>query len=166
MPSAFEQNLTKVVNDTKGYKAEFAKIPGALKTKDGNYRNVISMIYEAQKAITDLKDQIKKGSKTAVEEMKKWQANYPKIFARLKPCTEEIAKLKKSLADLKDDVVKAQKTAEQLNKDAGRSAMADVKTASAQVKAVLADLKSIADGIGKQIQALADLPKEPNGVFV
>jgi hypothetical protein len=31
---------------------------------------------------------------------------------------------------------------------------------------VLADLKTIAEGIGKQVQALNDLPKEPNGVFV
>ena len=167
MPSTFEQNLTKVVNDTKGYKAGYTKLPADVKAKDSNYRNIISMIYEAQKAITELKDQIKKGtSKTAVDDMKKWQKNYPTIFGRLKPCTTEIAKLKKTLGDLKKDVGDTQKTADQLNKDAGRSAMQDVKTAAAQLKTVLTDLKTLATGIDKQIQLLSDLPKEPSGVFV
>jgi uncharacterized phage infection (PIP) family protein YhgE len=166
MPSAFEQSLTKIVNDTKNYKAEFAKVPPAVKAKDSNYRNAVAMIYEAQKAITELKEQIKKGSKTAVEDMKKWQANYPKIFARMKPCCDEVATLKKSVDGLKDNVTKAQKTAEQLNKDAARSAMGDVKTAAAQLKTVLADLKSLADGLNKQAGFLTELPKPPNGVFV
>jgi chromosome segregation ATPase len=166
MPSAFEQNLTKIVNDTKTYKAQLAKIPADVKAKDSNYRNALSMIYEAQKAITELKGEIKKGTKNAVDDMKKWQANYPKIFARMKPISDEIAKLKKSLSDFLDDVKDAQKKAEQLNKDAAKSAMTDIKTAAAQLKQVLADLKTIAEGIGKQVQALNDLPKEPNGVFV
>jgi chromosome segregation ATPase len=167
MPSTFEQTLTKVVNDTKGYKSDYAKLPSDVKAKDSNYRNIISMIYEAQKAITELKDQIKKGtSKTAVDDMKKWQKNYPTIFARLKPCTTEIAKLKKTLADLKQDIGTTQKSADQLNKDAARSAMGDVKTAATQLKTVAADLKTLATGIDKQIQLLSDLPKEPNGVFV
>jgi chromosome segregation ATPase len=147
-------------------KAEFAKAPAAVKAKDGNYRNAVSMIYEAQKAITDLKDQIKKGSQTAVEEMKKWQANYPKIFARMQPCCDDVAGPQKSLDGLKTDVSKAQKTAEQLNKDAARSAMGDVQKAAAQLKTVLADLKSLADGIDKQARFLSELPKVPNGVFV
>jgi uncharacterized phage infection (PIP) family protein YhgE len=166
MPSAFEQNLTKIVTETKGYKAEYTKLPSALKVKDGNYRNVISMIYEAQKAITELKEQIKKGKQGAVDEMKKWHASYPKIFARLKPCVDEIAKLKKSLDELKAGVAKAYKTAEQLNKDAARSAMGDVKTAAAQLKTVLADLKALADGIEKQLRLISELPKAPAGVFV
>jgi chromosome segregation ATPase len=166
MPSAFEQNLTKVVNDVKTYKTQFAKVPGDVKAKDSNYRNAVSMIYEAQKAITELKDQIKKGSKTAVDDMKKWQANYPKIFARLKPCTDDVTSLKKNLDGLKDNVSKAQKTAEQLNKDAGKSAMTDVAKAAAQLKTALTELKSVADGIEKQIRFLTELPKPPNGVFV
>jgi chromosome segregation ATPase len=166
MPSTFEQNLTQVVNDTKNYKAQLAKIPADVKAKDSNYRNCISMIYEAQKAITDLKADIKKGAKNAVEDMKKWQANYPKIYARLKPVSGEVAKLKKSLGDLLDDVKEAQKKAEQLNKDAARSAMENVKEALAQLKAVMADLKTIAEGVSKQLGLLNDLPKEPNGVFV
>jgi chromosome segregation ATPase len=165
MPSAFEQNLTKLVNDTKNYKAQLAKIPADVKAKDSNYRNCVSMIYEAQKAITDLKADIKKGTKNAVEDMKKWQANYPKIYARLKPVSDEVAKLKKSLNDLLDDVKEAQKKAEQLNKDAGRSAMAEVNEALAQLKSVVADLKTIAAGVAKQLGFLEDLPKEPNGVF-
>ncbi|HTX38758.1 MAG TPA: hypothetical protein VME43_27215 [Bryobacteraceae bacterium] len=166
MPSTFEQNLTKIANDTKGFKTDYAKLPSDVKAKDTTYRTVISMIYEAQKAITELKGQLKKGSKTAVDDMKKWQGNYPKIYARLKPCTQEIGKLKTSLEELKQDVIKAQKTAEQLNKDAARSAMGDVKTAAAQLKTVTADLKTLSDGITKQLQLLADLPKEPDGVFV
>jgi chromosome segregation ATPase len=166
MPSTFEQNLTKVVNDTKNIKTEYAKMPAAVKAKDSNYRNALSMIYEAQKTITELKDQIKKGSKTAIDEMKKWQANYPKIFARMEPCTTEVTKLKKDLDDLKGDVSKAQKTADQLNKDAGKSAMSDIKTATAQLKTLLADLKSLSDGIDKQLDFLTGLPKPPNGVFV
>jgi len=47
MPSTFEQNLTKVANDTKGYKTEYAKMPSAVKAKDSNYRNALAMIYEA-----------------------------------------------------------------------------------------------------------------------
>lgn len=166
MPSAFEQNLTKVVNETKAYKAEFAKLPPAVKAKDSNYRNALSMIYEAQKTIKELKEQIQKGSKTAVDEMKKWHANYPKIAERMKPCIDEIGKLKKGLEELKGDVVKAQKTADQLNKDAGRSAMIDVKAAATQLKTVLADLKTIGEGIEKQLRLLAELPKAPNPVFV
>ncbi len=166
MPSAFEQNLTKLVKDTTTYKTQYAKYHPDVKTKDNTYRTIIAMIYEAQKAITDLKAEIKKGSAKAVEEMKKWQPNYPKIFARLKPVSDDIAKLKKSLSDLKDDVAAAQKTAEQLNKDAARSAMADVKTAAEQIKTVLADLKTLSEKIGKQLAFLNELPKEPNGVFV
>jgi len=167
MPSAFEQTLSKTVSDVKGYQAEYAKVPPAVKAKDSNYRNVISMIYEAQKAITELKAEIKKGtSQTAVDDMKKWQANYPKIFARLKPCTDDVDKLKKSIDDLKDDVVKAQKTADQLNKDAGKAAMTDVKTAAATLKTLLTDIKTLSTNIDKQKQFLTDLPKAPNGVFV
>jgi chromosome segregation ATPase len=166
MPSTFEQNLTKIVNDTKACKAEYAKMPAAVKSKDNNYRNAVAMVFDAQDAITKLKAEIKKGDAKAVEEMKKWQPNYPKIFARIKPCMDEIVTLKKALSDLGADVDKAKKTADQLNKDAARSAMSDVKTAATQLKTVLADLKSVSDGIDKQVELLSSVPKEPNGVFV
>jgi chromosome segregation ATPase len=166
MPSTFEQTLTKVVNDTNAYKTEYSKLPAAVKAKDNNYRNAVSMIYEAQQIITGLKDQIKKGSQTAIEDMKKWQANYPKVFARIQPCADEVAKLKKDLDDLKTDVFKAQKTADQLNQEAARSAMQDVRAAATQLKTVLADLKTLAAAIDKQLDFLSGLPKAPNGVFV
>jgi seryl-tRNA synthetase len=166
MASTFEQNLTKVVNDTKTCKTEYAKMPAAVKSRDNNYRNAVAMVFDAQDHITRLKKEIKEGNPKAVEEMKKWQPNYPKIFARIKPCMDEIVKLKKELSDLGSDVDKAKKTADQLNKDAARSAMGDVKAAATQLKTVLADLKSVSDGIDKQIELLSTVPNEPKGVFV
>jgi hypothetical protein len=47
-----------------------------------------------------------------------------------------------------------------------RPAKGDAKTAGAHLKTVIAELKSIADGIDKQLGFLADLPKAPSGVSV
>jgi chromosome segregation ATPase len=166
MPSTLDQNVTKIVNDIKTYQARLAKMPSDVKAKDSNYRNCVSMIYEAQKAITDLKGDIKKGAKNAVEDMKKWQANYPKIYARLKPVSDEVDKLKKSLKDLSDDVQELQKRAEKVNKDASRSGTGDLAEVTKTFKEINADLKKLAEGVAKQLSFLTELPKEPNGVFV
>jgi uncharacterized phage infection (PIP) family protein YhgE len=165
MPSTFETNLTKLVTDVKTYKIQYEATKG-VKTKDTTYRTCVSMVYEAQKAITELKAAIQKGTKGAVDDMKKWQTNYPKIFKTFETAQADVAKTKKALADLQEDVTKSQKTAVQLNKDAGKSAMTDVKAAAADLKDVSTALQTLADGLKKKIASLEELPKAPSGVFV
>jgi hypothetical protein len=44
--------------------------------------------------------------------------------------------------------------------------MTEVNKTAAQIKTLLADLKTLNANIDKQVQFLNDLPKAPNGVFV
>src|SRR5579863_7296443 len=100
MPSTFEINLTKAAGDTKTYKTKYDTLKAEVKARAGNYENDVAMIYAAQDQIRELKQKIQKNDFTVLDEMKKWQANYPAIYARMKPASDEVAKLKKSLADL------------------------------------------------------------------
>jgi chromosome segregation ATPase len=165
MPSPFETNLTKLVKDVKTYTTQYEATKG-VKTKDTTYRTCVAMVYEAQKAITELKAAIQKNTKGAVDDMKKWQTNYPKIFKTFETAQADVVKTKTALTDLQEDVTKAQKTAVQLNKDAGKSAMSDIKQAAEDLKGVTAAIQTLADGLKKKIASLEELPKAPKGVFV
>lgn len=162
MPSTFETNLSKAVETCQALKTQFAKLVPEVKAKSGNYDNAVSMFWASKDHIKELEEEIKKGKNAkAPEDLKKWKDNHPKIFSRVKPATDEIQKLKKTATDLRTGVFALQKTVEQLNKDAARSAMADVMKANAALKALATDLKALAEGIAKQVTILDGLPKAP-----
>jgi chromosome segregation ATPase len=164
MPSAFETNLVKLDKETKSLETQYGTMKG-VKAKDTTYRTCVAMVYEAQKAITELKAAIQKNTKGAVDDMKKWQTNYPRIFKTFETAQADVEKTKKALTDLQDDVSQAQKTVVQLNKDIGKSAIADINAALADLKDLTTRLKTLADGVTKKIASLDELPKAPKGVF-
>jgi len=164
MASAFETKVSQAVAAYNKLKAELYKLDIEVNKQCTNYEQINGALWEGNDIIKKLESTVKgakdsKAKTDAEAELKSAVETRTKMAVKLKTIQGEIKKLEAGAGQAKNSTLVVQKTVDTLNKEAARSAMADVKATAATLKKLVADVKAAVEKADSLKAALTSLAK-------